>query len=60
MYDPYVTGEPPNGIGWYVFGALAIVAIVAGFLYADGHFDNGVGAEATIERPLVLLPPANS
>ena len=31
----------PAGIGRYVLGALAVVVIVAAFLYADGHFDDG-------------------
>ena len=31
----------PAGSGRYVLGALAVVVIVAAFLYADGHFDDG-------------------
>ena len=31
----------PAGIGRYVVGALAVVAVIAAFLYADGHFDDG-------------------
>ena len=37
----YDESREPAGIGRYVLGALAVVVIVAAFLYADGHFDDG-------------------
>lgn len=36
-------------VGWFAAGALAVAALVALFLYADGYFDgaSGVAASAT-------------
>jgi hypothetical protein len=41
-----------NGkVVWFVAGALAVAALVAPFLYADGYFDRSDSVELRIEAP---------
>ncbi|NGO51017.1 hypothetical protein [Allomesorhizobium camelthorni] len=41
-----------NGkVVWFAAGALAVAALVALFLYADGYFDRSNSVELRIEAP---------
>lgn len=42
-------------VGWFAAGALAVAALVALFLYADGYFDaaSGVASSADANRTII-------
>jgi hypothetical protein len=46
-----ITTTANGKVVWFVAGALAVAALVALFLYADGYFDRSDSVELRIEAP---------
>ena len=47
----YDTTTANGKVVWFAAGALAVAALVALFLYADGYFDRSSSVELRIEVP---------
>ena len=51
MADPNVVVVNGGKAGWFVAGALAIAALIGGYLYYDGYFDQQKSIELKIDVP---------
>lgn len=55
--DMVVVNGGGSRAGWFLAGACAAAAIVAGFLYADGYFDRSTGIELKVDTSKIEIPP---
>ena len=53
MEQDMIAGGGTSRVGWFAAGALAVAALVALFLYADGYFDGDTATASEASRTII-------
>ena len=55
MEQDMIAAGGASRVGWFAAGALAVAALLALFLYADGYFDGDTATASGIEAGRTII-----